>query len=105
MQLLRELPPGARTWLAMGHQDGLWGLTEHLQAITVDELRIGNWQRANEGRKKSEQTRAPDPFPRPGTPAAARNSPERVKAREAARAEALERARVRRAAIASGAIT
>jgi hypothetical protein len=64
--LVRQLPGGARTRLALGDTDSLWGLTEQLQALTVDELRNGNWQRANQGLKEHEQSRRPDPIERPG---------------------------------------
>ncbi len=101
--LVRQLPPDARTRVALGDEDGLWGLAEHLQAMTLDELRVANWQRANEGLKKSKQSKAPKPVERPGTKrrSSDRSSPERVAAREAA----LERAAARRAAIAAGEIT
>lgn len=89
----------------MGDRDGLWGLTEHLLGLNLDELRVANWQRANEGAPKGKRTRAPEPVARPGTKAAAKHSPERVAAREAARTRALKRAAARRAAIARGDIT
>jgi hypothetical protein len=87
--------------MAMGDTDGVWGLQEHLTALTIDELRIANWQRQNEGVKESKQTRPPKPVPRPGITRRDKNSPERVAKRKAA----LERAAERRRAIASGAIT
>lgn len=100
---VRQLPPRARLRLAMGDTDGVWGLQEHLQALTIDELRVANWQRANEGVQKSKQTKPPTPLTRPGTSRRGRdkNSPERISKRKAA----LERAAARRSAIASGAIT
>jgi hypothetical protein len=86
--------------MAMGDTDGVWGLQEHLQALTIDELRVANWQRQNEGVKESKQTRPPKPVPRPGMKGRDKNSPERIAKRKAA----LERAAARRTAIASGAI-
>lgn len=99
---IRQLPPRARTRLAMGDTDGVWGLQEHLTALSIDELRIANWQRHNEGVKESKQSKPPKPVPRPGISRGRdKNSPERVAKRKAA----LERAAARRRAIASGAIT
>lgn len=86
----------------MGDTDGVWGLQEHLQALTVDELRIANWQRANEGVRQSRQTKPPPPLSRPGIGRGRdKNSPERIAKRKAA----LERAAARRTAIAAGQIT
>ncbi|MEU9498254.1 hypothetical protein [Streptomyces sp. NPDC048196] len=101
--LVRQLPPDARTRVALGEEDGLWGLAEHLQAMTLDELRVANWQRANEGVKRSKQSKPPKPIARPGSKKRGkdRDSPER----QAARTAALQRAAARRAAIASGEIT
>jgi hypothetical protein len=99
---IRQLPARARTRLATGDTDGLWGLQEHLQALTIDELRIANWQRANEGVKPGKQTKPPKPMPRPGLGRSPdKNSPERVAKRKAA----LERAAERRRALARGEIT
>lgn len=99
---VRQMPAGARTRLAQGDKDSLWGLAEHLQALVIDELRAANWQRANEGLKKGQQSRPPRPFPRPGVGGKSdKNSPER----QAKRAEARKRAAARRAAIAAGEIT
>lgn len=99
---VRQLPPRARLRVAMGHTDGLWGLQEHLQALAIDELRVANWQRQNEGVKPSKQTKPPKPMDRPG-PGRTRDkhSPERIAKRKAA----LERAATRRRALASGEIT
>ncbi|MEU0675482.1 hypothetical protein ABZ330_21825 [Streptomyces sp. NPDC006172] len=66
--LVRQLPGTARTRLALGDEDGLWGLAEQLQALQVDALRVANWQRANEGLKPHEQSRPPEPIERPGIP-------------------------------------
>ncbi|WP_262702053.1 MULTISPECIES: hypothetical protein [Streptomyces] len=81
----------------------MWGLQEHLQALTIDELRVANWQRENEGVKPSKQTKAPRPIDRPGTgrKRADKNSPERI----AKRKSALQRVAERRRAIAAGEIT
>jgi len=100
--LVRQLPAGSRTRIAQGDTDSLWGLGEHLAAIVVDELRVANWQRANEGVKKGQQSKPPKPFPRPGV---ARKSDKNSPERQAKRADARRRARERRAAIAAGQIT
>ncbi|WP_330339418.1 hypothetical protein [Streptomyces sp. NBC_00557] len=86
----------------MGNSDGLWGLQEHLQALTVDELRIANWQRANEGVKPGKQSKPPKPMVRPGVGRGRdKNSPERIAKRKAA----LGRAAERRRALARGELT
>jgi hypothetical protein len=85
----------------MGNTDGLWRLQEHLQALTIDELRIANWQRQNEGVKESKQTKPPKPMSRPGVGRGRdKNSPERIAKRKAA----LTRAAERRSALARGEI-
>ncbi|MDX3294605.1 hypothetical protein PV569_12905 [Streptomyces scabiei] len=98
---IRQLPPRARTRMALGHTDGVWGLQEHLTAVAIDELRVANWQRANEGVKESKQTKPPKPMARPGIGQGRdKNSPERIAKRKAA----LQRAADRRRAIAAGEI-
>jgi hypothetical protein len=91
--------------MALGDEDSIWGLQEHLTAVVIDELRAANWQRANEGAPKGKQKPPPKPFPRPGaggrSKRADRNSPERQEARQ----RALTRAAERRRALASGSIT
>ncbi|PVC73750.1 hypothetical protein DBP18_14035 [Streptomyces sp. CS081A] len=102
--LVRQLPPGSRTALAQQGENALWGLGEHLQALTIDELRVANWQRANEGVPRGKQSKVPVPIDRPGAKARKgpdKNSPERIARRMAAR----ERAAARRSAIARGEIT
>ena len=80
----------------------MWGLSEQLQALTIDELRIANWQRANEGKKESQQSKRPAPIPRPGQKTGRdKNSPERTSKRMAAKQRAAER----RSAISRGEIT
>ena len=100
--LLRQLPSAARTRVAQGDDGALWGLAEHLQALTIDELRVANWQRENEGVKASKQTKPPRPIARPGSRTSGdKNSPQR----KAKRLAAKERAAARRVAIARGEIT
>lgn len=100
---IRQLPPNARTRLAMGDSDGLWRLDTHMLALVVDELRVGNWQRANEGVKESKQSKPPQPIDRPGGKrrGSDKHSPERVAKRMAAKQRAAERRRQ----IAAGEIT
>lgn len=100
---VRQLPPTARTRLATGDREGLWGLAEHLTALLIDELRIGNWQRANSGAKPGQQSKPPRPVPRGGTGETAHDTEDA--ARIAAREAALQRAAERRAAIERGDIT
>lgn len=70
--------------------------------MQLDELRVANWQRANEGVKDSKRTKAPRPITRPGMKRGLdKNSPERLAKRAAAR----ERAAARRSAVARGEIT
>jgi hypothetical protein len=87
--------------MALGHTDGVWGLQEHLTALVIDELRVANWQRQNEGVKESKRSKPPKPVPRPGVRGGReKNSPERVAKRKAALARAAQRKR----AIAAGEI-
>jgi hypothetical protein len=97
---IRQLPARARTRLALGQGDGVWGLGEHLQALALDELRTANWQRANEGVPQSQQSKRPKPILRPGGQNTAADTPRRAAARQAA----LTRAAERRRAIAAGEI-
>ena len=45
-------------------EEALWGLLEHLAATIADGINVGNWQRANTGRKAP--TPRPKPIKRPG---------------------------------------
>jgi len=57
--LAMHLPPGAQTWVALGH-DAAWTNAEHLAALQVDVAQLANWQRGGgEGPK-------PKPISRPG---------------------------------------
>lgn len=66
--LVERLPVTSRTARAQHGETSSWGTVEHLLAGIVDRLEIGNWQRANAGVKKPNQTRPPKPMPRPGDP-------------------------------------
>lgn len=102
---VRQLPPDARTRLALGDDDGVWGLQEHLTAVVIDELRTANWQRSNEGRKRSEQSPRPKPFPRPGVGGKKPQHDKPGPARQEARQRAMRRAAERKRALAAGEIT
>jgi hypothetical protein len=102
---VRQLPPDARTRLASGDSDGMWGLQEHLTGVLIDEIRIGNWQRANEGVAKGKQSPRPKPFPRPGVGSKKTGGDKASPQRQDARQRALRRAAERRQAIAAGQIT
>ncbi|MFJ8760849.1 hypothetical protein [Streptomyces cyaneofuscatus] len=75
--LIRQLPGDARTRLALGDRDGLWGLAEQLQAAHLDTARIANWQRANAGVPEHQQSKPPPPLERPGV-----KGPRRITAAE-----------------------
>jgi hypothetical protein len=102
---IRQLPPEARTRVAIGDEDGIWGLQEHLTAVVIDELRVGNWQRANEGAAKGKQSPQPKPFPRPGVGGKKAQPDKGGPKRQEARQRALHRAAERRRALAAGEIT
>lgn len=101
---VRQLPPTARTRVAAGDEDSIWGLQEHLTAVVIDELRTANWQRSQEGVPKGKQKPPPRPFPRPGM-AKARQHDKNGPARQEARQRALRRAAERKRALAAGEIT
>lgn len=82
----------------------MWGLQEHLTGVLIDEVRIGNWQRANEGVAKGKQSPRPKPFPRPGV-GSKKAGDKASQQRQDARQRALRRAAERRQAIAAGQIT
>lgn len=101
---IRQLPSDARTRIATGDEDSIWGLQEHLTAVVIDELRAANWQRANEGAEKSKLSPRPKPFPRPGVGGARKSADKNSPERQAARQRALRRAAERKQAIAAGLI-
>lgn len=63
--LIEQLPMRSRFLTAIYPETG-WGESEYLLANIFDALQIGNWQRANEGVKKSKQSKLPEPLERPG---------------------------------------
>lgn len=83
----------------------MWGLQEHLTGVLIDEVRVGNWQRANEGVPKGKQSPKPKPFPRPGVGGKAKRADKTSPEREEARQRALRRVAERRRALAAGEIT
>lgn len=64
--LVRQLPRTSRLAVIRHGEDAEWSLADHLAALAVDALRVGNWQRANEGLEKYKQSRPPEPIERPG---------------------------------------
>jgi hypothetical protein len=81
--LIEHLPRDAALVRAVHGEDAEWGLREHLLAIAIDQLAIGNWQFASV--HAADQGGAPErprPLPRPGVevaePAAA--SPDQLAA-------------------------
>ena len=57
--LAMQLPAGAQTWVACGH-DNAWTQAEHLAALQFDAIQIANWQRG--GGTSSDM---PEPLSRP----------------------------------------
>lgn len=52
---------------AVGAEEAVWSLTDHLLATVIDVLNIANWQRENAGRPRGKSpTRRPKRIPRPG---------------------------------------
>lgn len=65
--IVQHAPRESALARAVGGDDVVWGLTDHLLATTIDVLNIANWQRENQGRKKGQTpTRKPKRMPRPG---------------------------------------
>lgn len=102
---IRQLPANARTRGALGDEDSIWGLQEHLTAVVIDELRTANWQRGNEGAPKGKQSPQPKPFPRPGVGGKSKRADKSSPERQEARQRALRRAAERKRALAAGEIT
>lgn len=61
LTIVRQCPPTSAVARAVDAQQSAWGIGEHLAALTLDELRVANWQRAN-GKKQD----YPKPVERPG---------------------------------------
>lgn len=62
--IVHHLPRTSALSRAIGGSDAEWGLTDHLLAVAVDAIEVGNWQRASSGRKSP--LPKPKPVPRPG---------------------------------------
>lgn len=60
--LAAHLPPDSAVGRAM-NPDHAWGVAEHLQALTVDALRLLVWMQSTDGSKNRNR---PKPIPRPG---------------------------------------
>jgi hypothetical protein len=93
--LIRGLPPTSRLRAALDGRPA-WSQAEYMLADIWDVLAAGNWQRGGDRHQPR-----PALYPRPGTPAARRNSAERA----AHLAAASERARAHRAAVEAGHLT
>lgn len=61
--ITRHSPPGNAIDRAMNPDEFMWGLPEQLYATIVDQLRIANWMRTEDG---SKGRNPPEPLPRPG---------------------------------------
>lgn len=64
LDLVDNLPVDAALWRAI-EPDTVWGLSESLMALLVDEIRVLRWEfeRVN---FKGRSTKPPEPLPRPG---------------------------------------
>lgn len=69
MVLVKGLPHGSATALAVHGEDAVWTVTDHLLASAVDALNVANWQRTKDGARG---VRPPKPMPRPGVAPGAR---------------------------------
>jgi hypothetical protein len=63
-RLFGQLPPDGAVGRANAGEG--YTITDHLILEVIDLLVGANWQRANQGRKKSDQTPPPKPARRPG---------------------------------------
>lgn len=71
-RLFGQLPPDGAVGRANAGEG--YTITDHLILEMIDLLVGANWQRANQGRKKSEQTPPPEPARRPGTKEASKRT-------------------------------
>lgn len=62
--IVNHLPQSSALVRAVAGDTAVWGLSEHLAALLVDAVEIGNWQRASSGRRSP--LPKPKPIPRPG---------------------------------------
>lgn len=62
--IIRQAPPESAYVRSVRGEDSQWQLTQQLLASIKDSVEMGNWQRANAGRKAP--TPRPKPIPRPG---------------------------------------
>ncbi|MDO5091832.1 MAG: hypothetical protein Q4D79_00160 [Propionibacteriaceae bacterium] len=67
LDLIDGLSPQATYWRAVDPDRATWGLTDHLLATLIDDLRVFMWEFGGKRGKR------PDPIPRPGV-----ESPEEV---------------------------
>lgn len=61
--ILPNLPPTSAFRRAIDPDGSRWGEAEHLLAVVIDLLNLGNWQRQNAGSKNPSEK--PKPYPRP----------------------------------------
>jgi hypothetical protein len=99
---VRQLPADARTRLAVGDMDGIWGLQEHLTAVVIDELRMRTGSAPTMASPRGSSRRTPSRSLAREQAARASGPPGTVPQRQEARQRALRRAADRRQGIASG---
>lgn len=63
LDLIDHLTPAAAVWRAI-EPDTVWGLSESLMALLVDEIRVLRWEFERVHFKG--KTKPPEPLPRPG---------------------------------------
>lgn len=63
-RLVTQLPPDGA--LGRASEGRGYTVTDHLLLSVLDRLDQAAWQRANAGKKRSQQSKPPQPLPRPG---------------------------------------
>lgn len=64
-RLMLRLPHGSRLMLSLLEKPVKWTMENEQLASIYDALTLRLWQAANEGKKKHQWSKQPDPFPRP----------------------------------------
>ncbi|MGW6144617.1 hypothetical protein ACWFRM_23265 [Streptomyces sp. NPDC055144] len=65
--LVRHMPRDSALTRELQGEAAEWGVTDHLLAHAVDQLREGNWMFATVNRdEEAESLEFPEPLPRPG---------------------------------------
>lgn len=64
--LIRGLPADSATRMAMNERQPLWSRTDFILADLVDATNSVAWVSANKDVERRNQSKFPDPYPRPG---------------------------------------